>query len=127
MEAADVGVVLTSTVGMELAVFGTPVIVAGRTHYRGKGFTIDVASPEEFTAALDAAVADPEAHAPDVNLARRYAYAFFFRGPVRAPYVEEQVPGLARITTDTLDPLLPGRDPAVDRLCDEILAVVVRG
>jgi hypothetical protein len=112
---------------MELAVFGTPVIVAGRTHYRDKGFTIDVSSPEEFTAALDAAVADPAAHAPDVTRARRYAYAFFFRTPVPAPFVEEHVPGLARITTDTIEPLLPGRDPAVDRLCGEILGAAASG
>jgi Capsule polysaccharide biosynthesis protein len=126
MEACDVGLVLTSTVGMELAVFGTPVIVAGRTHYRDKGFTIDVSSAEEFTAALDAAVADPMAHGPDVARARRYAYAFFFRAPMPAPYVEEQVPGLARITTDTVEPLLPGRDPSVDRLCGEILGAAER-
>jgi hypothetical protein len=106
-------------------VFGTPVIVAGRTHYRGKGFTIDVSSPEEFIAALDAAVADPAAHVPDVARARRYAYAFFFQAPVRAPFVEEQIPGLVRITTDTIDPLMPGCDLAVDRLCREILGAAV--
>ena len=121
MEAADVGVVLTSTAGMELALFGKPVIVAGHTHYRGKGFTIDVSSPAEFTAALDAAVADPTAHAPDLSRARRYAHAFFLRAPMQGPFVEEPVAGLADITIDSIDPLLPGRDPAVDRLCDEIL------
>src|SRR5207302_3251584 len=53
MDAADVGLVFTSTVGLELALHAVPVIVAGQTHYRGKGFTVDVSSPEEFVSALD--------------------------------------------------------------------------
>jgi hypothetical protein len=121
MEAADVGLVFTSTVGLELALHGVPVIVAGQTHYRGKGFTVDVSSPEEFAAALDAAIADPQSAAPDADLARRYAYLFFFRAPIDASYVEEHVPGLARITVDNLDDLAPGHNPEVDRICDEIL------
>ena len=48
MDACDVGLVFTSTTGLELALQGKPVIVAGRTHYRGKGFTHDATSPEDF-------------------------------------------------------------------------------
>jgi hypothetical protein len=121
MEASDLGLVFTSTTGMELALNGTPVIVAGRTHYRDKGFTIDVSSPEEFEAALDKALADPSLVAPDVERARRYAYLFFFRAPVRSPGVEEHVPGLARITVEDLAELAPGADADVDRICDGIL------
>jgi hypothetical protein len=124
MEAADVGLVFTSTVGLELALHDVPVIVAGQTHYRNKGFTVDVSSPDEFVAALDAAVADPSTAAPARDLARRYAYLFFFRAPIDASYVEEHVPGLARITVGDLDELVPGRHPEVDRICDEILGTV---
>ncbi|MBS1839169.1 MAG: glycosyltransferase, partial [Actinobacteria bacterium] len=81
MDAADVGLVYTSTAGLELAVGGTPVIVAGDTHYRGKGFTTDIDSRQAFTAALDDVLSNPEAHAPDVMLARRYAHLFFFGAP----------------------------------------------
>ena len=97
------------------------MIVAGQTHYRDKGFTVDVSTPEEFAAALDKALADPASLAPDVELARRYAYLFFFRAPVASPGVEEHVLGLARITVRDLAELEPGRNPSVDRICDGIL------
>ena len=121
MMASDAGLVFTSTTGLELAIRGKPVIVAGRTHYRDKGFTVDVATPEEFRAALDKVLADPGALAPDLDLARRYAYLFFFRAPIDSPGVEEHVLGLARITVRDLAELAPGRNPSLDRICDGIL------
>lgn len=121
MEASDVGLVYTSTTGLELALSGTPVIVAGDTHYRGRGFTIDVSSKEEFLAALDAALANPGGFPVDVEQARRYAHFFFFRAPVSAPGVIEPIPGLARLTVDSLAELAPGRNPSLDRICNGIL------
>ena len=41
IEIADLGLVYTTTVGMEMAMSGIPVIVIGQTHYRDKGFTHD--------------------------------------------------------------------------------------
>lgn len=122
MAASDFGLVFTSTTGLELAMQGIPVIVAGRTHYREKGFTADVSSPEEFEAALDKGLADPSALAANSEAARRYAYTFFFRAPVASPGVEEHVLGLARLTVDDLTALEPGRSPDLDRICDVILS-----
>ncbi len=121
MDAADVGLVYTSTTGLEMALAGKPVIVAGETHYRGKGFTVDVTSPEEFRAALDRAFDDPAALRPDVDRARRYAHFFFFRAPIAAPFVVEPLPGLARLTTEDLADLAPGASAALDRICRGIL------
>lgn len=121
MDAADVGLVFTSTTGVELALAGTPVIVAAKTHYRGKGFTVDVSTPEEFATAIDAVLDDPAAFAPDLEAARRYAYLFFFRAPVESPGVDEHVLGLARLTVDDLSELEPGFDADLDRICDGIL------
>lgn len=123
MEASDVGLAFASTAGLELALYDTPVIVAARTHYRGRGFTIDVSSPEEFERALDATLADPAAHAPDRDLARRYGWLFFFGAPIRSPGVEEHVLGLARLTVSDLQEMAPGADPEIDRICDGILGL----
>ncbi len=120
MEASDLGLVYTSTTGLELALAGTPVVVAGDTHYRGKGFTIDVSSPDEFQAAVVAALDDAPVNV-DVDRARRYAHFFFFRAPIAAPGVVEPIPGLARLTVDDLDRLRPGNDEALDRICAGLL------
>ena len=121
MAAADVGLVFTSTTGVELALAGTPVIVAGQTHYRDKGFTVDVSTADEFARAVDAVLDDPESYAPDPNAARRYAYLFFFRAPIEAPGIEEHVLGLARINVSDLRELAPGANASLDRICDGIL------
>ena len=99
MEASDFGLVYTSTTGLELALSGTPVVVCGDVHY----------------------LVDPCADRPDVERARRYAHFFFFRAPVPAPYVVEPLPGLARITTDDAADLDPGKNAALDRICDGLL------
>ena len=91
------------------------------THYRGKGFTIDVESKAGLIDAIDEVLTDPQSHEPDVDLARRYAHLFFFKAPYRSVAVDEPLPGLARITVDRLDDLGPGRDPRLDRLCDAVL------
>lgn len=120
MAATDVGLVYTSTTGLELAMQGKPVVVAGQTHYRGKGFTLDASSPEQFEKLLDAGLSG-SAPPVDVERARRYAYLFFFRAPVSSPGVEEHVPGLARITVENLADLEPGSNDDLDRVCDLIL------
>jgi hypothetical protein len=120
MEQSDIGLVYTSTTGLELAVAGTPVVVAGETHYRDQGFTLDAASPAEYRDVVTALLDAPESYRPDVEMARRYAYFFFFRNPVGTPGVEEHVLGLARITATAAD-LAPGAHADLDRVCDGIL------
>ena len=53
MDEADLGLVYTSTVGLELAARGVPVVVAAATHYRGRGFTVDPVNPDEYWATAE--------------------------------------------------------------------------
>ena len=89
VNAADVGLVFTTTVGMEMAMIGLPVIVTGQTHYRGKGFTIEPASWDEYFETLEKVISSPKAYAPsraDVESAWTYAYRFFFEYPQPYPW-----------------------------------------
>ena len=121
MDACDIGLVYTSTTGLELAMRGKPVIVAGLVHYRDKGFTNDASSEVEFVAALREGLRDPSSLVVDAERARRYAHVFWFRAPVAAVGVREPVPGLARLTITDDAELAPGVDAGLDRVCRAIL------
>ena len=89
VEIADFGLVYTTTVGMEMAMAGLPVIVAGKTHYAGKGFTLDPESWEEFEDLLSRLLADPAAfrlNPRQVEQAWLYAYLFFFEFSLPFPW-----------------------------------------
>lgn len=118
IDAASVCLVLSSTIGLEIAATGTPVIVAGETHYRGKGFTIDADNPEHYERLIDDVTADPAAYVPDVGLARRYTHCFFFDVPITIESLDEPIAGLTRIDHDAL---IRAPDPGVSAICDGIL------
>jgi hypothetical protein len=89
MELADAGLVYTTTAGLEMAMGGVPVIVAGQTHYRGRGFTLDPASRPEYLETIDRLLERPAAFRLDperIDLAWRYAYQFFFEFPRPFPW-----------------------------------------
>ncbi|HVN56310.1 MAG TPA: hypothetical protein VMT46_18420 [Anaerolineaceae bacterium] len=89
IDVADVGLVYTTTVGLEMAMNGLPVIVAGQTHYRGRGFTIDPDSWVMYFKQLGHVLANPQAaRLSRVQLERAWAYAyrFFFEYPQPFPW-----------------------------------------
>ncbi len=86
---ADLGLVYTTTMGMEIAMSGRPVMVVGNTHYRGKGFTLDPQNWDAYFSLLESVLRSPEAFKPtheQVELAWRYAYRFFFEYPLPFPW-----------------------------------------
>lgn len=89
MDIADVGLVYTTTSGLEMALRGIPVLVAGKTHYRGRGFTIDADSYEAYFDNLDRVLENPIAHRlsrEQIALAQNYAYRFFGEFPRPFPW-----------------------------------------
>ncbi len=89
IEIADLGLAYTTTVGLETAMNGAPVISCGQTHYRGRGFTIDPNSWDEYFAALERVLADLPIHRlseSQTAFAWNYAYRFFFEYPRPFPW-----------------------------------------
>jgi hypothetical protein len=86
---ADIGLVFTTTVGMEMAMVGLPVIVSGETHYREKGFTLDANSWDSYIKTLDKVLSNPKEYRlsrEEVDSAWTYAYRFFFEYPQPFPW-----------------------------------------
>ncbi len=109
MEIAALGLAYTTTVGMEMAMRCVPVIVAGDTHYRGRGFTLDPSSWDEYDSLLDEALRDLPGHrltSGQVETAWNYAYRFFFEFPLSFPWrlmhfwKDLEVWPLARVLSD---------------------------
>jgi hypothetical protein len=89
IEVADLGLVYTTTVGLEMAMSGLPVIVAGKTHYRGKGFTLDADSWVSYFKLLGQLLEKPQVFQltrPQVEDAWNYAYRFFFNFALPFPW-----------------------------------------
>jgi hypothetical protein len=121
LDDADVGLVYTSTVGLELALAGVPTLVGGRPHYAGKGFTLEATDAVDHERVLDAVLTDPAAFAPDVESARRYAHLFFFSANVPRPPASEPASGLVRLDRDFAARVRPGGDAGLDAICAGIL------
>lgn len=89
VEVADLGLVYTTTVGLEMAMNGLPVIVTGQTHYRGRGFTYDPDSWVSYYKTLGAILERPaecRLSREQVERAWQYAYSFFFEYPRPFPW-----------------------------------------
>jgi hypothetical protein len=89
IEIANVGLAYTTTVGLETAMNGRPVISCGQTHYRGRGITLDPNSWDEYYATLEKVLADIPAHQmteKQIEFAWNYAYRFFFEYPRPFPW-----------------------------------------
>jgi hypothetical protein len=119
MAMAERVLTYTSTVGLEAAVRGRRVAVAGETHYRGRGFTDDVRDAEHLRR-LIASSGDGPLTDDEVALARRYAFAFFFRLMIPFAPVENRGDEIVKLATSAAE-LAPGADPHLDFVCDRIL------
>jgi hypothetical protein len=109
MEIASLGLAYTTTVGMEMAMRGVPVILAGQTHYRGRGFTHDPTTYDEYFGMLDGLLSGSSAgrlNEKQVEAAWNYAYRFFFDFPIDFPWrlmhfwKDYEIWPLARVLSD---------------------------
>jgi hypothetical protein len=89
IELASLGLVYTTTTGLEMALQGIPVIAAGETHYRNAGFCLAPNTWQEYIELLESSLADLPARrltVEQVDLAWNYAYRFFFEFPQPFPW-----------------------------------------
>ena len=122
MREADFGLVYSSTTGLEMVLTGKPVVVAAQTHYRDKGFTIDIDSNKDFSHAIEQLCQDPLAFTPNQQLVRRYAYLFFFRASFVNMGVTEPIRGLVSLEVDDPTTLLDAEKSETQRFLASMLS-----
>lgn len=114
----DGGVTVYGTGGLELSIQGKPVILAGKAHYSGKGFTFDAESDEDYKKLLrktpEIKLINDDMH----SLALKYGYVYFIQKQIPLlPVIKEDL----HIDFDKLNYLLPGKNKFIDFICDRII------
>jgi hypothetical protein len=119
LNISDLLLTYTTTVGLEAAARGKQVAVAGDTHYRGRGFTIDVSGADHLARVLSG-FAPAKLPAGSVELAIRYAHMFFFRAMTPFPLIQIDDGKVRRFPRSAAE-LARGADPYLDWVCERIL------
>lgn len=120
---ADLVLAYNSSVAIDAAAAGRRVVVAGAPHYRGRGFTEDVASRDDYRDLLRRwSAGEQQMVGPDqAAVARRYAHLFFLRYHVRMKWTTSPLEPPFHLLVRSLDELVPGVNPWVDEVCRSIL------
>ena len=124
MPSVDAVLVYTSTVGLEMACEGKPVVTCAKSVYRDMGFTFDPDSKDGYFRVLDSLVADDYVYADSGNnrkLARKFFYLYFLRYYSSLNLFSHSYSGEPVLWLDDAQELLPGRNGVLDYICDSIL------
>ena len=118
LDISDLVLTYTTTVGLEAAVRGKRVAVAGDTHYRGRGFTTDITGPDDLARVL--ALQPVPLPVGDVERALRYAHMFFFRAMIPFPLIDARDGKVRRLPQRAAE-LAPGANRYLDWICERVL------
>ena len=78
-DITTLGIVHTTTAGMEMPLVNKPCLVVSKTHYRAKGFTIDIDSKEAYFKLLENFDSNSINYEENKMIALKYAYLLFIR------------------------------------------------
>jgi hypothetical protein len=121
IDASDAVLVYNTKTGIEIASRGIQVVVAGEAWIRGKGFSLDASSREEYLRILDALPAAGRLSPAARTRALKYAYHFFFRRMIPLSFVHSRGRFKFELSLTSVRDLLPGKDAGLDCICDGIL------
>ncbi|HEY3375030.1 MAG TPA: hypothetical protein VGK02_08225 [Candidatus Aquicultor sp.] len=120
-ELIDGGITVYGTPGLELALQGKPVVLAGEAHYGGKGFTYDGLSPESYRRLLREAASLKPLSKEQQRLARNYAYCYFIQRQIPLAIVDDPESAWWQFQFSKSNLLLPKEDPFIDFICSRII------
>jgi hypothetical protein len=120
---AELVLAYNSTAGLEAAMHDKPVVIGGAPHFRGRGFTIDVERRDEYREMLRRWAAGGQLPEPldRREMARRYFHLFFARYQIPMGWTTSPLEPPYQLRITSLAELEPGRNAAVDLVCNGIL------
>jgi len=121
VQLADIVLTYTSTVTAEAAAIGKPVILVGGGWHAGRGIATEVHTPREYFALLETILSAQHIPETPTELARRYAYALFFRNDIPINHFQTNDFNVAKLRLDDWSDLLPGADRSIDAICRGVL------
>jgi hypothetical protein len=119
-EDADVGLTFGSTIGLEMAMLGKPVLLASKALYEHGAQILTVRARESLAGMLEKCL-QPFPGREIQREAFRLAYSYLFR--FEPPFPSITVLGLYEAKVNYVGPegLAPGRDSSLDRICNFLL------
>ena len=118
-----VGLVHTTTVGMEMSALGMPVITSARSPYRGFGFTIDPINAKEYYEALENVLSGNFKCDITEIKEKSYQFIYFYRFHyyTKINIMDYEFKKQPKVLIDNIEQLLPGNNPPFDYIVDSIL------
>jgi hypothetical protein len=121
-EQSKAVVIYGTKLGLELAIRGIPVIVCGETFCRGKGFTIDITSKQQYLEVLKDIQNLKRLDKPTIERALKYGHYLYYRRMIPFPYIKtEDVTNRKQVALSKLADLDAGKDPNLDAICSSIM------
>lgn len=119
----QLGLVHTTTVGVEMAANGLPLITTAKSPYRGFGFTIDPSSQREYFELLQKTllgekVIDIESQ---IDLAFKFILFYHYHYYSKIDVMDYKWGETPRIKIQSISDLLPGKNQFLDYVLDSII------
>lgn len=116
----DLGLVYSSTVGLEMLHKDVPLVVAGPAEYTGLGFAIEPKDRAHYQKALVAPRNESQLDRAKFDL---FCHYFFIKRLIPFKFTERVWDNVSfeRYLMESLDDILPEKDRMLDHLCDCIL------
>lgn len=124
IDLSDVGVVYGSTIGLEIAAEGKPVLCMAQSTYSHTGCATQVDRPEDLEPALRAALAGEPSASARIERARtalRWVWRYFREYSIPFELVDELGENRAAFRFDDVGQLQPGLHTELDAACDLLL------
>jgi glycosyltransferase involved in cell wall biosynthesis len=124
LERCDLGLVFISTMSIEMACRGIPVIAGGLPGWADAPMIQKISSPDSYDAMLLDAEKNPLSKDELLELAKgayRLAYAYSQRGQIRMPIYKMPDPYKAFLLVNSTEDFKPGKCPELDYATDVLL------